>query len=105
MGGALKAAKSTFKAKLNTLTNLVSANNKHFENGLKRITGVAHSWKKVAAKERGLMRENMASMNRDLTKAIARAIQLGEAKAKAVEDRAKSNIKKVAGGLQTLASE
>merc|ERR1711939_964469 len=32
-------------------------------------------------------------------------IQLGEAKAKAVEDRAKSNIKKVAGGLQTLASE
>merc|ERR1712216_954346 len=103
--GALKAAKSTFKAKLNTLTNLVSANNKHFENGLKRITGVAHSWKKVAAKERGLMRENMASMNRDLTKAISRAIQLGEAKAKAVEDRAKSNIKKVAGGLQTLASE
>merc|ERR1712227_1046399 len=44
-------------------------------------------------------------MNRDLTKSIARAIQIGEARAKAVEDRAKSNIAKVAGGLQTLASE
>merc|ERR1719217_1681456 len=44
-------------------------------------------------------------MNRDLAKSIARAIQIGEARAKAVEDRAKSNIAKVAGGLQTLASE
>merc|ERR1711988_1983010 len=101
----LAAAKSAFKAKLSTLTNLVSANNKKFESGLKRITGVAHSWKRVAAKERGLMKENLAAMNRDLTKSIARAIQIGEARAKAVEDRAKSNIAKVAGGLQTLASE
>merc|ERR1712196_336279 len=92
-------------AKLSTLTNLVSANNKKFESGLKRITGVAHSWKRVAAKERALMKENLNAMNRDLTKSIARAIQIGEARAKAVEDRAKSNIAKVAGGLQTLASE
>merc|ERR1711985_184177 len=44
-------------------------------------------------------------MNRDLVSKIARAVQIGEARAKAVEDRASENIKVAARGLQTLASE
>merc|ERR1719409_1279128 len=80
---ALKTAKGQFAAKLNTLANLVSSNNRKFENGLRRVTGVAHSWKKNSA----------------------RAVQIGEARAKAVEAQAMSNIKKTVAGLRTLASE
>merc|ERR1711959_175737 len=101
----LKSAKAKFSAKLNTLANLVSSNNRKFEAGLKRVTHVAHSWKKSAGKDRALMREQTAAMNKDLGRAIARAIMMGEARAKAVEDKAKAGIKKVAGGLQTLASQ
>merc|ERR1711970_667732 len=102
---ALKGAKSQFAAKLNTLANLVSSNNRKFENGLRRVTGVAHSWKKNSARARVLMRENTRTMNRDMTRAIARSVQIGEARAKAVEAQAMSNIKKTVAGLCTLASE
>merc|ERR1711904_318871 len=50
-------------------------------------------------------REQTEAMNRDLVSKIARAVQIGEARAKAVEDRASENIKVAARGLQTLASE
>merc|ERR1711881_31323 len=90
---ALKGAKSQFAAKLNTLANLVSSNNRKFENGLRRVTGVAHSWKKNSARARVLMRENTRTMNRDMTRAIA------------LEAQAMSNIKKTVAGLRTLASE
>merc|ERR1711959_491106 len=103
--GALKAAKFAFAAKSNTLVNLVSANNRKYEAGLRRLTGVVHSWKKSAGKDRALMREQTEAMNRDLVSKIARAVQIGEARAKAVEDRASENIKVAARGLQTLASE
>merc|ERR1719178_92401 len=102
---ALKAAKFAFAAKSNTLVNLVSANNRKYEAGLRRLTGVVHSWKKSAGKDRALMREQTEAMNRDLVSKIARAVQIGEARAKAVEDRASENIKVAARGLQTLASE
>merc|ERR1719487_1347821 len=88
---ALKGAKSQFAAKLNTLANLVSSNNRKFENGLRRVTGVAHSWKKNSARARVLMRENSRTMNRDMTRAIARSVQIGEARAKAVEAQAMAN--------------
>merc|ERR1711981_169626 len=102
---ALKGAKSQFAAKLNTLANLVSSNNRKFETGLRRITGVAHAWKKNSARTRALMKENTRTMNRDLSKAIARSIQMGEARAKAVEARAKANVKSTMQGLRTLATE
>merc|ERR1712054_317574 len=102
---ALKAAKAQFGAKLNTMVNLISSNNRKFERGLTRLTRVAHSWKKTAGKERALMRENTATMNRDMGRAISRAVQMGEARAKRMEDAAKANINKVKMGLQTLASE
>jgi len=65
----------------------------------------AHSWKKNSARARVLMRENTRTMNRDMTRAIARSVQIGEARAKAVEAQAMSNIKKTVAGLRTLASE
>merc|ERR1712146_90282 len=102
---ALKTAKAQFAAKLSTLANLSAANNRKFEAGLRRVTGVAHAWKKNSARTRGLMRENTRTMNRDLSKALARSIQIGEARAKAVEAQAKANIKTTMQGLRTLASE
>merc|ERR1719487_1043044 len=105
LSGAAAAAKFAFAAKSNTLVNLVSANNRKYEAGLRRLTGVVHSWKKSAGKDRALMREQTEAMNRDLVSKIARAVQIGEARAKAVEDRASENIKVAARGLQTLASE
>merc|ERR1711907_839735 len=89
---ALKSAKDTWTAKLNTLVNLVSSNNKKYESGLRRITGVVHSWKKSAGKDRALMRAQTEAMNKDLVSKIARAVQIGEARAKAIEDRANENI-------------
>merc|ERR1711977_572949 len=93
---ALKAAKFAFTAKSNTLVNLVSANNRKYEAGLRRLTGVVHSWKKSAGKDRALMREQTEAMNRDLVSKIARAVQIGEARAKAVEDRASEKIEAMA---------
>merc|ERR1711977_327212 len=61
--------------------------------------------KKNSARARVLMRENTRTMNRDMTRAIARSVQIGEAPAKAVEAQAMSNIKKTGSGLRTLASE
>merc|ERR1711881_83969 len=96
---ALKTAKAQFAAKLSTLANLSAANNRKFEAGLRRVTGVAHAWKKNSARTRGLMKENTRTMNRHLSKAIARSIQMGEARAKAVEARAKANVKSTMQGL------
>merc|ERR1711985_19523 len=91
---ALKTAKAQFAAKLSTLANLSAANNRKFEAGLRRVTGVAHQWKKNSARSRGLMRENTRTMNRDLTKSIARAIAIGQARSAQAESRAKANINK-----------
>merc|ERR1711959_859138 len=88
---ALKVAKAQFGAKLNTLANLSAANNRKFESGLRRITGVAHQWKKNSARTRALMKENTRTMNRDLTKAV--------------EARAKANVKSTMQGLRPLATE
>merc|ERR1719174_418006 len=100
--GALKAAKFAFAAKSNTLVNLVSANNRKYEAGLRRLTGVVHSWKKSAGKDRALMREQTEAMNRDLVSKIARAVQIGEARAKAVEDRASERIEAMANKVFSL---
>merc|ERR1712036_24108 len=59
----------------------------------------------AAAAKSALMRENTRTMNVDMSRAIARSVQIGEARAKAVEAQAMGNIKKTVQGLRTLASE
>merc|ERR1712096_529283 len=103
--GAIRRAKKEFAAKVNTLTNTVSADNRKFEKGLKRITKVAHSWKKTSAADRTLMRQQRGAINADLTKSITRSIQLGEARAKMVEAAANAGISAAKKSLNTLASE
>merc|ERR1712072_1398188 len=64
--GQLRATKAMFKSRVNTLVNAITAN--------------------AASAQRGI-RDQRSAMKNDLDKALARAIQLGEARAKAVEER------------------
>jgi len=89
---ALKEAKEVFGSRVNSLTNAITANAGAFERGLERATGVAMAWKADASADRAAIRDLRESMVADLNKNIVRAIQLGEAKAKAVQERAMENI-------------
>merc|ERR1712100_799229 len=100
----IAGAKKMFTSRLNTLTNAVVSNAAKFENNLGHMTGVAMSWKKSAAGDRKNIRTLRSAMKADLDKSIARAIQLGEAKAKAVQQRALSDINKASNALLTTAS-
>merc|ERR1711881_512900 len=92
--GALKAAKASFRAKVLTMTNLMTMNQKRYEAGLKRVTGVVHSYKKSSKRDLILLKEQTNAMNRDLSGKLAKAISMGMAKAKKAEATALSNIKK-----------
>merc|ERR1711959_290617 len=98
---ALKRAKSQFSAKISMLTNVVAANAKRAERNLQRVTGVVHNIAKAAASDRKLIRDQTRAMEADLNKSIVRAIAIGEARAKAVEQRINENLKKTKRYLQT----
>merc|ERR1711970_191997 len=102
---ALKRAKSQFASKISMLTNVVSANSKRAERDLQRVTGVVHSVAKAAAADRKLIKDQTRAMEADLNKSIVRAIAIGEARAKAVEQRINENLKKTKRFLQTELSE
>lgn len=89
---AIKRCKADFVARLTTATDTVTSNNLKFERGLQRITKVAHSWKYAAGKDRKLLQTQINSMEQDMNKALIRAIQIGESKAKAMEQRMHANI-------------
>merc|ERR1711871_926745 len=88
----LKKAKQEFAVKQHILTDTITANHKKYEAGLKRVTGIAMDWKKSSAEDRALIRDEAALMNKDLNKAIVKAIQQGEARAKEVLARATHEI-------------
>merc|ERR1711998_634232 len=69
---ALKKATEEFEDKYITLVDNEAANHKKYEEGLQKVTGVAHDWKVAAAKDRELMKMEAKIMNNDLNKAIAR---------------------------------
>merc|ERR1712139_552394 len=60
--------------------------------GLEVLTGVIRDEAKASAADRKLIREQNAAMGEDMHKKIVQAIQLGEAKAKAVENQARANL-------------
>merc|ERR1712054_639517 len=99
-----KAAKASFKAKVLTMTNLMTMNQKRYERGLKRVTGLTHSWKKSSKKDLILLKEQVGAMNRDLSGKLAKAITMGTAKAKKAEAAALSNMKKSKKALSTFAA-
>merc|ERR1711939_1188018 len=90
--GELRATKAMFKSRVNTLVNAITANAARAQRGIRHLTKVARNWKHADAADRKLIRVQRSAMKNDLDKALARAIQLGEARAKAVEERANENL-------------
>merc|ERR1711985_184958 len=97
---ALKRAKGQFASKISMLTNVISANSKRAQRDLQRVTGVVHNIAKAAAADRKLIKDQTRAMEADLNKSIVRAIAIGEARAKAVEQRINENLKKTKRYLQ-----
>merc|ERR1719482_997226 len=92
-------------SKLVMLTNTVTANAKKAENGLARLSGVVHNTAKANAADRQLIRDQTKIMEADLNKALNRAISIGEAKAKAVEQRIAEHLKNTKRFLQVELNE
>merc|ERR1711907_96867 len=82
-----------------------TANAKKAEDGMARLTGVVHSTAKAAAADRELIKEQTKIMEADLNKALNRAISIGEAKAKAVEQRIAEHLKDTKRYLQVELNE
>jgi len=89
---AIAASKKDFQQRLSSLTNVVSANHKKVEKGLTVLTGIIRDEKKMATADRALIREQNTAMGDDMQKKIVQAVQLGEAKAKAVASQARQNL-------------
>jgi hypothetical protein len=85
--GALRATKAMFKSRVNTLVNAITANAAAQQRGIRSLTHVATQWKHASAADRKLIRVQRSAMKNDLDKRLARAIQLGEARAKACAQR------------------
>merc|ERR1711998_750357 len=90
------AATATAKANMNgamgNLANTVASNQKHVEKGLEVLTGVVRSYKAAGKADRALIRAQTKAIGQDLNERIVRAIQIGEAKARRVANRARVNL-------------
>merc|ERR1719420_84177 len=89
---AIRTAKTSLNARLNTLGNVIAANSRKVEAGFEVLTGVIRSHKSAGKLDRKLIRQQTKSMGQDMQKAISRAIMIGEAKARRVADRARGNL-------------
>jgi len=101
----LARAQKGFDSKIVMLTNVVTANAKKAEDAMGRLTGVVHATAKKSAKDRALIKEETKAMEADLNKALNRAISIGEAKAKAVEQRIAEHLKNTKRYLQVELNE
>merc|ERR1719409_1571060 len=90
---SLKNAQAAFDSKIVSLTNTIAANAKTVEKGMEHLTGVVRDIKKANAADRALIRKQTKAMEDTLNASVERAISLGEAKAKDVEQRIASHLK------------
>jgi len=97
---ALKKYRGEFKNKMGVLANTVSANHKSYEEGMATITKVQFDWEKSSSEDRVELRKEAKAMGDDLNKAIVKAIQIGEARAKEVLESSMSNINAAQRALQ-----
>jgi hypothetical protein len=92
VAGELKSAKKLFKSRVNTLSNAIASNARSYQAHLEKTTGVVMRWKEASSKDRANIRKERSIMETKLRAKITRAIQLGEAKMKAVQERAMEHI-------------
>merc|ERR1711912_45585 len=101
----LARAQEAFDSKIIMLTNTVTANAKTAEDGFAHLTGIVHDYAKASLADRELIKKETAMMEADLNKALDRAISIGEAKAKAVEQRIAEHLKDTKRFLQVELNE
>merc|ERR1712159_487963 len=101
----LKRAQAGFDSKIVMLTGVVTSHAATAEREMARLTGVVHSEAKAAAADRQLIKDQTKAMEADLNKALNRAISIGEAKAKAVEQRIAEHLKNTKRFLQVELNE
>merc|ERR1711959_502995 len=89
----LRRAKAQFASKMSTLTNLIAANYKKNTRSMAKITGVVKSINKANKADRANIQARTKVMTADFNKRLVKAISTGEARAKAIEQRLKSNLK------------
>merc|ERR1712072_1177164 len=89
---AIRIARSSMNARLNTLGNVIASNARKVESGMEVLTGLIRSHRAAGALDRKLIREQTKAMGKDMQKSIARSIMIGEAKARRVADRARGNL-------------
>merc|ERR1719224_381401 len=70
-----------------------------------RLTGVVNDYNSAAEADRELLKEETKALEADLNKALDRAISIGEAKAKAVEQRIAEHLKNTKRFLQVELNE
>jgi hypothetical protein len=102
---ALKSAKSVFASRTNTLINKITANAAAYEEGIAKATGLHMDEKAASEADRANIRTVRNSMVADLHKDIDRAIAVGEARMKGVEETAMANIETSKKALLTTISE
>jgi len=90
--GNIADSKKNFNARLNQLTNVVASNAKSVERGFEVLTGVIRDEKKSSKLDRELIVAQTHAMKQDMQKRITKAIQHGEAQAKRVAERARTNL-------------
>merc|ERR1712072_1482117 len=102
---AIRIARSSMNARLNTLGNVIASNARKVESGFEVLTGVIRSHRAAGALDRKLIREQTKAMGKDMQKSIARSIMIGEAKARRVADRARGNLARAKRALLIEISE
>merc|ERR1712006_68458 len=94
-----------FDSKIVMLTDTVSQHSAAAKREFTRITGVVNDYNAVAEADRALLKEETKALEADLNKALDRAISIGEAKAKAVEQRIAEHLKDTKRYLQVELAE
>merc|ERR1711871_1853313 len=91
--GAIADSKAWFTDRMDILTDTIAANHKKVEKNFEILTGVVRSYKEAGEADRDLIRMQNDALNAEMMEAIDTAIQIGEAKAKAVAQRARAALK------------
>merc|ERR1711968_390480 len=102
---ALARAQEEFDSKIVMLADTVSEHSAAAKREFTRITGVVNDYNAVAEADRALLKEETKALEADLNKALDRAISIGEAKAKAVEQRIAEHLKDTKRYLQVELNE
>merc|ERR1711998_619263 len=89
---SIAATKADFDEQLDQMARVIASHYSKMKDQMQKLTGVVDDEVEAAESDRGLIRDHMKMFEGQMRSAIITAIKEGEAKAKAVEDRARANL-------------